>query len=76
MQIPMIGNWTIQVQAARPYTIHGDLYYEVQAIKTDDPEQSPFVLRIPQHAIPSAPIVGQTLNVTFLMGQVTSAKPI
>jgi hypothetical protein len=76
MQIPMIGNWTIQVQAARPYTIHGDLYYEVHATKTDDPAQSPFVLRIPQHAIPSQPTVGQNLSVTFLMGQVTSAKPI
>jgi hypothetical protein len=76
MEVPMIGSWTIQVKAARPDTIHGDLYYELHAIRIDDPTESPLVLRVPQHATPAAPTPGQKLNVTFLMGQVTSAKPV
>jgi hypothetical protein len=76
MQPPMIGTWTIQVNSAKPYTIHGDLYYELHGIRTDDPTHSPIVLRLPQHATSAPPIAGQTLEVTFLMGQVTAAKPI
>jgi hypothetical protein len=75
MQPPMIGTWTIQVTSARPYTIHGDLYYELQAVRTDDATKSPIILRVPQHAVSSQPIPGQILEVTFLMGQVTAAKP-
>jgi hypothetical protein len=76
MQPPMIGSWTVQVQAAKPYTIHGDLYYQVQAFQTNDPAKSPLLLRIPQHALSTEPAEGQILTVTFLMGQVTSAKVI
>jgi hypothetical protein len=76
MQPPMIGTWTIEVKTARPFTIHGDLYYELQAVRTDDPAETPIVLRVPQHAISAEPTAGQKLEVTFLMGQVTGAKPV
>src|SRR4051794_27158048 len=37
MQPPMIGNWLVRVNAVRPFTIHGDLYYELHIIRTDAP---------------------------------------
>jgi len=76
MQPPMLGTWTIKVKSTKPYTIHGDLYYEVQAVKTDDPTETSITLRIPQHAILAAPMPSQKLTVTFLMGQVTSAQSV
>lgn len=72
----MTGSWTVRVNAVRPFTIHGDLYYELQVIRTDKPGESGLVLRLPQHAMRGEPIVGQTLMVTFLMGQVTEAMPV
>jgi len=70
----MLGDWAIEVLAVRPFTIHGDLYYELQAVRTDDADKSPCVLRVPQHAVAGSPMVGQRLVVTFLMGQVTAAR--
>lgn len=72
----MMGSWPVRVMAARPFTIHGDLYFELQVVRLDQPSppETGFLLRIPQHAIAAEPTPGQTLDVTFLMGQVTSAK--
>ena len=76
-QPPMVGTWTVQVHAVRPFTIHGDLYYELLVTRTDDPAagDAGFQLRVPQHAIAGEPTIGQRLTLTFLMGQVTSARP-
>ena len=72
MQFPLAGSWTIEVDAARPFTIHGDLYYELTGTRVDDPAAAgPVVLKVPQHATAGEPAAGQTLRVTFLMGQVT-----
>ena len=76
MQTPMIGSWTIVVKAVKPFTIHGDLYYELQGFRTDDPNQEGFALRVPQHALAGAPAADQKLRVTFLMGQVTAAEMV
>jgi hypothetical protein len=76
MQPPMIGSWTIAVQGARPFTIHGDEYFELHAVRTNDPQSQPFSLKIPRHALSEAPAAGQVLLVKFLMGQVTEAKPV
>lgn len=73
VQPPMVGTWEVGVLSARPFTIHGDLYYELHATKDDLPGQA-LVLRVPQHAIAGEPRAGQRLTLTFLMGQVTSAK--
>lgn len=72
----MFGNWIVTVRAARPFTIHGDLYYELHVIRSDDPAGGVVALRVPQHATPGMPTAGQVLNVTFLMGQVTAAHPV
>jgi hypothetical protein len=72
----MIGTWDIQVLAARAFTIHGDLYYEVQALRADVPSNNAYVFRVPQHAIKAAPASGQRLRLTFLMGQITSAEQL
>jgi hypothetical protein len=74
MNAPMIGTWSIEVKAVNPFTIHGDLYYELHAVKTDDPEAKVFALKVPQHAAAEIPQVGQRFTVTFLMGQVTQVK--
>ncbi|HXE55268.1 MAG TPA: hypothetical protein VN541_19750 [Tepidisphaeraceae bacterium] len=76
MQPPMIGSWSVRVDAVRPFTIHGDLYYDLQAVRTNDPQGQAFSLKIPQHATAGEPTPGQVLLVKFLMGQVTEAKPV
>jgi hypothetical protein len=75
MQTPMIGTWTVHVRAVRPFTIHGDLYYELAVVRDDLPDQL-LAIRVPQHATAGEPQPGAELTVQFLMGQVTSAKPV
>jgi hypothetical protein len=75
MQFPMTGSWPIEVKAVRPFTIHGDIYWELQASRVDNPGAD-FLLRVPQHAARAEPMVGQKLSVAFLMGQVTSVSSI
>ena len=77
MDAPMVGSWSVEVQAVRPFTIHGDLYYELHVVRTDEPSAQPpgqlLALRVPQHAADGQPSPGDRLNVSFLMGQVTAA---
>ena len=73
MPPPMIGDWLVQVRAVRPFTIHGDLYYELHVSEAADATRV-ISVRVPQHAIEGEPQVGEKLTLTFLMGQVTSAK--
>jgi hypothetical protein len=72
----MIGSWQVQVHGVRPYTIHGDLYYELQVTRLDADESNGYAVRVPQHAVAQPPAPGNKLSLTFLMGQITSAKPI
>lgn len=72
---PMLGNWLIQVRSVRPFTIHSDLYYELHVFRLDDPTGQLLALRVPQHAVEAEPKPGDKLTVSFLMGQVTAAKP-
>ena len=76
MPPPLIGPWTVRVHAVRPFTIHGDVYYELHVTEAAAGETtSGSVVRLPEHALPgAAPAPGETLTLTFLMGQVTSAK--
>jgi hypothetical protein len=76
MQPPMIGSWTVQVKAVRPFSIHGDQYYELQAVRTNDPSAQVVSIKLPQHATAGVPQAGQIMLVKFLMGQVTEAKPV
>ncbi len=69
----MIGSWSVLVHGVKPYTIHGDLYYELVVTRIDgDPTQG-LAIRVPQHAIAPPPQTGERLSLTFLMGQVTAA---
>ncbi len=75
IQTPMIGSWIVNVDAVRPFTIHGDLYFELQARRVDDAENTLLALRVPEHAFAgSKPEAQQRWELTFLMGQVTGAK--
>ena len=74
MNAPMVGSWSVDVKAVKPFTIHGDLYYELHVIRSGDPSDQLLALKVPQHAAAGEPRVGQTLEVTFLMGQVTAVK--
>ena len=76
MQPPMIGSWTIRVEAVKPFTIHGDQYYELHAVRTNNAQGEPFSLKVPRHALAGEPAAGQVLLVKFLMGQITEAKPV
>ena len=73
---PMLGNWSVQVRSAKPFTIHGDLYYELHVLRLDDPTGQLLALRVPQHAVKDEPRPGDRLTVSFLMGQVTSAVKV
>jgi hypothetical protein len=68
----MVGSWTVTVNAARAFTIHGDLYFELHVSRTDD--QSDHLLRVPQHAIKGEVATGAAATITFLMGQVTELR--
>jgi hypothetical protein len=70
MQPPMVGSWSVLVHSVRPFTIHGDLYYELTVQREGDASTA-VILRVPQHATAGEPIAGERLTVTFLMGQVT-----
>lgn len=76
MNAPMVGTWTVDVAAVKPFTIHGDLYYELHVTRVDDPSQADhaFAVRVPQHAARAEPQPGDRLTLTFLMGQVTKAE--
>lgn len=78
MTAPMAGSWTVRVHEVRPFSIHGDLYYELHVTRTDAGGVAGqlLALRIPQHALDAAPSPGDQLQVSFLLGQVTSAKPM
>jgi hypothetical protein len=73
---PMVGTWTVEVKAVKPFTIHGDLYYELHVTRDEQPGQV-LGLRIPQHvAAVREPQLGDRLVLTFLMGQVTKAEAV
>lgn len=74
IQPPMTGSWRVRVHAVRPFSIHGDLYFEVHVTRLDDPAERMLAVRIPRHAAPTTPVSGQVLELAFLMGQVTSAR--
>jgi hypothetical protein len=74
MQAPMIGSWTVKVAAVKPFTIHGDQYYELHVVRTNDPEGNVMSLRVPHHALSGVPAAGQVLLMKFLMGQITEAR--
>jgi hypothetical protein len=77
----MVGTWSVEVRDVRPFTIHGDLYYELHVLRTDESAPpggatSLCALRVPQHATQTVPQPGDRLLVTFLMGQVTGVKGV
>ena len=74
MNAPMVGSWRVEVKAVRPFTIHGDLYYELHVVRADEPGGQAMALRVPQHVTEGVPQAGDVLEVTFLMGQVTAAR--
>lgn len=76
MRPPMIGTWHAAIVGARPFAIHGDNYFELLITRTDDThgDHPEAVLRAPAHAFAVPPEEGQKVEITFLMGQVTSVK--
>jgi hypothetical protein len=75
MQFPMTGSWSVDVKAVRPFTIHGDIYWELHVTRIDAPDGAA-TRRVPQHAAKVEPVAGQRLSVSFLLGQVTSVAVI
>ncbi|HEX8915703.1 MAG TPA: hypothetical protein VF796_25340 [Humisphaera sp.] len=69
MPLPMIGTWTVTVNAAKPFAIHGDAYLELHVTRADD--GSDHVVRVAEHALRGPVTPGGRATLTFLMGQVT-----
>lgn len=78
MRPPMIGSWQVRIVAARPFAIHGDNYYELLISRLDTPpgDHPEAILRAPAHAFATPPEAEQTVEIQFLMGQVTSVTTI
>ena len=74
MQLPLVGKWVVKVHGVQPFAIHGDQYYELYITPPSQPTNS-VAVRVPGHAFSAPPAVGQTLELSFLMGQVTAAVP-
>jgi hypothetical protein len=70
----MVGSWTVTVHAIRPFTIHGDLYYELHVTK--DTDDNVLAIRVPEHACSEPLTVSDRVDLTFLMGQVTAVKKL
>lgn len=74
---PMIGEWLVHLDAIRPFSIHGDQYLELHVRRVDDATNQSLAVRVPQHALEGATLtVGDQVKLTFLMGQITSAKKV
>ncbi|HZL37898.1 MAG TPA: hypothetical protein VFC78_21450 [Tepidisphaeraceae bacterium] len=77
MNAPMFGNWTVRIEQVRPFTIHGDQYFELHVTKPDEPGGGTMSLKVPLHAMKGQSLkAGDRVIVSFLAGQVTSAMPI
>ncbi|MBC7785399.1 MAG: hypothetical protein H7144_16320 [Burkholderiales bacterium] len=76
MRPPMIGSWQATIDAAKPYQIHGDHYYELLLTLIDEPNGNPsgISVRVPSHAFEADPATGQRVEITFLMGQATGVR--
>lgn len=72
MPLPMIGTWTVTVNAVRPFDIHGDRYFELHVTRLDD--RSDHLVRAPAHAVKVDLQPGGLVTLTFLMGQVTDVR--
>jgi len=72
----MVGSWVVEVLDVKPFTIHGDLYYELQVKRLEDDGGRTLVVRVPRHAAKAEPLRGQRMEMTFLMGQVTGATVV
>jgi hypothetical protein len=73
----MFGSWSVEVKDVRPFAIHGDQYYELHIVRAGDSDNTLASLKVPQHALKGrVPATGDKLTVTFLAGQVTSARPV
>lgn len=72
MPLPMIGTWTVVVNGARPFAIHGDAYFEVHVTHLED--RTDHLVRVPAHAVAGTLEPGTRATLTFLMGQVTEIR--
>lgn len=78
MQPPLMGTWQVRIVAARPYQIHGDHYFELLIVRLDTPQgdHPEAILRCPSHALANPPKTDQTVEIQFLMGQITRVTPV
>ncbi len=77
MNPPMFGSWSVEVKEVRPFTIHGDQYFELHVVRLDDREQNLLSLKVAEHSAKGViPKAGDHLMVSFLAGQVTSIKAV
>ena len=67
----MAGAWRCRVVDGRPFTIHGDAYWELAVVSVAD--GAAWTIRVPAHAVAGGemPAIGSVVEVTFLLGQVT-----
>lgn len=76
MTLPMMGTWTVRLHEVRPFTIHGDSYYELVVERAEEPGRL-LGLRTSAHAVEEGVLrAGGRVAVSFLMGQVTGVRAV
>ncbi len=55
------------LRGLRPYSLHGETYFEVQYVLADDPGGAVHAARLPHDAIERAPRPGDRVRLHFVM---------
>ncbi len=70
---PIAGEIVGRVVESTTISIHGDLYYDL-VIEPASTATEAVRLRAPSHGCPRAPVPGERIVVSLLMGQVTALR--
>lgn len=78
MSLPIAGTWRVRVLQCHPFSIHEDRYWELWVVRREEKAEEafdrPHVLRVPAHLFSEPPLVGQSIRLEFLVGQVISVR--
>ncbi len=69
----MFGSLTGEIAGLNPVSIHGDVYYDIALALKPAPAR-PVAVRLPNHLCERPPVVGDKVELSFLMQQVNGVK--
>lgn len=72
--LPMFGSARARILQVMPVSIHGDIYYDVAVVLGESNDQPPVSVRLANHLCQRPPKPAETVELTFLMQQVTGVR--